>query len=180
MQPRSDSSTLHAVMNRRPTPEPIRNGEESVWDYPRPPLVMPTDEVIEVRVGEVIVARSEPGRALRVTETASPPVYYVPQADVVAGALIPSFGRSVCEFKGEARYYAVRVADTEIEQAAWSYPQPWEGFEALVDHVAFFPGRVDCYVNGERVTPQEGGFYGGWITSRIAGPCKGAPGTGHW
>ncbi len=151
-----------------------------MWDYPRPPLVTPTDEVIEVRVGEVIVARSEPGRALRVTETASPPVYYVPQADVVAGALIPSFGRSVCEFKGEARYYAVRVADTEIEQAAWSYPHPWEGFEALVDHVAFFPGRVDCYVNGERVTPQEGGFYGGWITSRIAGPCKGAPGTGHW
>ncbi|MFN0029147.1 MAG: DUF427 domain-containing protein [Acidimicrobiales bacterium] len=131
-------------------------------------------------MGEISVARSEAGRALRVLETASPPTYYLPLADISPGALIPSFGQSICQYKGPARHYAVRAGAEEVEQAAWSYPEPYEGYEQLVDHVAFFPGRVGCYVNGERAQPQEGGFYGGWITNRIVGPFKGAPGTGHW
>ncbi len=136
--------------------------------------------MIEIRVGDVVVARSEPGRALRVLETASPPTYYLPAADIAPNALIPSFGQSICQYKGQARYYAVRAGDQEVEQAAWSYPEPYEGYEQLADHVAFFPGRVGCLVNGERARAQEGGFYGGWITNRIVGPVKGAPGTGHW
>lgn len=164
----------------RPEPAPVGPGQESVWAYPRPPRVEPSGEVVEVRAGGALVARSAPGRALRVLETASPPTYYLPLADVVDGVLVPSFGRSVCEWKGEARYYAVRAGGPEVEQAAWGYPQPWEGFEALLDHVAFYPGRVACTVDGTRVAPQEGGFYGGWVTPRIVGPWKGAPGTGHW
>jgi uncharacterized protein (DUF427 family) len=151
-----------------------------VWAYPRPPRLERSPSTVEVRVGDVVIARSEPGRAIRVLETASPPTYYLPPADVTPGTLVPSFGRSVCEWKGPARYFAVRVDGREIERAAWAYPEPWEGFEALADHVAFYPGRVECYVDGERVQPQEGDFYGGWVTAEITGPWKGAPGTGHW
>lgn len=157
------------------TPGP---GQESVWAYPRPPRVERSDQLVEVRVGDRTIARST--RAVRVLETASPPTWYLPAEDIEPGALVPSFGRTVCEWKGEARYFAVRVDGVEIEQAAWSYPTPWEGFEEIADHVAFYPARVACFVDGERVRPQEGGFYGGWVTEDIVGPWKGVPGTGHW
>lgn len=164
----------------RPEPDPVGPGQESVWAYPRPPLVEPASEVVEVFVGDVRVARSEAGRARRVLETASPPGYYLPLEDVIEGALIPSFGRSVCEWKGEARYYAVRADGVDVEQAAWSYPEPWEGYGELAGFVSFYPDRVACFVDGEAVRAQEGGFYGGWVTDRIVGPWKGAPGSGHW
>lgn len=151
-----------------------------MWSYPRPPRVEVCHETLEVRLGQAVVARCAPGRALRVLETASPPSYYLPLADIVPGTLIPSFGQSTCLYKGQARYYAVRAGDREVEQAAWSHPEPYEGYETLVDHVAFFPGRVDCFVDGEQAGAQEGGFYGGWVTSKVVGPFKGAPGTGHW
>lgn len=164
----------------RPVPEPTGPGQESVWAYPRPPRCEPTEDVVEVFVGDLRIARSAEGRARRVLETASPPTYYLPLDDVVSGALVPSFGRTVCEWKGEARYFAVRAGGAEVEQAAWQYPEPWEGFEQLAGYVSFYPGRVACFVNGERVRPQDGGFYGGWVTDRIVGPWKGAPGSGHW
>ncbi|MEZ5236947.1 MAG: DUF427 domain-containing protein [Acidimicrobiales bacterium] len=169
----------------RPEPDPVGPGQESVWAYPRPPRVEPTAELVEVFVepggdrAPLPIARCH-GGALRVLETASPPTYYLPQSTVTAGVLVASFGRSVCEWKGEARYFAVRAGGVEVEQAAWSYPEPWEGFEALAGMVSFYPGRVACFVDGERVRPQDGGFYGGWVTDRVVGPWKGAPGSGHW
>lgn len=154
-------------------------GQESVWDYPRPPRVEPTDEEVVVRLGGVEVLRTT--RALRVLETSHPPTYYLPRADFVAGALRPAEGSSFCEFKGQASYLDVVGGDAVASGAAWFYPEPSRGFEALRDHVALYPGRVDgVTVAGEEVVPQEGGFYGGWITSRVVGPFKGSPGTWGW
>ncbi|GAB4065096.1 DUF427 domain-containing protein [Angustibacter speluncae] len=154
-------------------------GQESVWDYPRPPRVEPTDEEVVVRLGGVEVLRTT--RALRVLETSHPPTYYLPRADFADGALRPAEGSSFCEFKGHASYLDVVGGDAVAAGAAWTYPDPSRGFEVLRDHVALYPGRMDgCTVAGEEVVPQEGGFYGGWITSRVVGPFKGSPGTWGW
>ena len=164
---------------RHPTPDPPAPGQESVWDYPRPPRVEPSDETVEVWVGGVRVASST--RTLRVLETSHPPTYYVPVADVEPGALRPVDGATWCEFKGEAAYFDLVGGGVTAQRAAWSYPRPTRGFEALVDHVAVMPGAVDrCTVDGEVVVPQAGGFYGGWVTSRVAGPFKGEPGSWGW
>jgi uncharacterized protein (DUF427 family) len=154
-------------------------GTESVWDYPRPPRLEPvTHHIVVVLGGETI---ADTRRGYRVLETSHPPNYYVPVADVAAGALVRSDGRSFCEWKGRAHYYSVRGGDRVEDDAAWGYDQPNVGFEPLADHVAFYPGRMDaCFVDGERATPQPGAFYGGWITSRVTGPFKGAPGTRGW
>ncbi len=152
---------------------------ESVWDYPRPPRVEPALQPVRVEHGGVVVAASE--RALRVLETSHPPGYYVPPQDVAAGVLEPSERRTVCEWKGIGRYWHLRVGDSVVRDAAWSYPSPAPGYESLRDFVAFYPGRVDaCFVGDEQVVAQEGDFYGGWITSDIEGPFKGAPGTLGW
>jgi uncharacterized protein (DUF427 family) len=120
-------------------------------------------------------------RTLRVLETSHPPVYYLPLEDVAAGALRPAPGTSWCEFKGTAHYLDVVAGSQVAERAAWTYPEPAAGFEALVDHVAIYPGRMDrVTVDGHMVRPQEGGFYGGWITDRVVGPFKGGPGTRGW
>jgi uncharacterized protein (DUF427 family) len=148
---------------------------ESVWDYPRPPRVEPSTERIVITLdGEVIVDTTD---SLRVLETSHPPVYYLPRAAFAEGSLSPAEGTSFCEFKGVARYLSVGRED----RAAWYYPDPSPGFEALVDRVAVYPGRMESItVNGETVLPQAGGFYGGWITSRVVGPFKGEPGTLGW
>ena len=162
-----------------PVPDVPGPGQESVWDYPRPPRVEPPDETVEIHLGGGVVARST--RALRVLETSHPPTYYVPAADFVAGALRPTTGSSWCEFKGMAAYLDVVAGPVVAARAGWTYPRPATGFEALVDHVAVMPAAMDeCRVGGEVVVPQEGGFYGGWITSRVVGPFKGAPGTRGW
>ncbi|GAA4115415.1 DUF427 domain-containing protein [Knoellia locipacati] len=155
-------------------------GQESVWDYPRPPRVEVSDEVVQIRFGGGVVARST--RSLRVLETSHPPTYYVPEADFAPGTLRPAQGSTRCEFKGDAAYFDVVGADGSVARsAAWTYPSPMPGFEALVGHVAVMPGAMDeCRVDDEVVTPQQGGFYGGWITSRVVGPFKGAPGTWGW
>ncbi|KGN41449.1 DUF427 domain-containing protein [Knoellia aerolata] len=163
----------------RPVPDVPGPGQESVWDYPRPPRVEATGETVEVRLGGEVVARST--RALRVLETSHPPTYYVPVADFAAGALRPVAGSSWCEFKGVAAYFDVVAGPVTAARAGWTYPRPTPGFEALVDHVAVMPGEVDeCTVDGEVVLAQEGGFYGGWVTSRVVGPFKGGPGTRGW
>jgi uncharacterized protein (DUF427 family) len=152
---------------------------ESVWDYPRPPRVEPSTRRIRVRLGGVTVADTT--RALRVLETSHPPVYYIPPEDVRSEYLRPSRRHTYCEFKGQASYYDLVVGEREVRDAGWYYPDPASRFEALRDHVAFYPGRVDeCYVDDERVTAQEGDFYGGWLTSDIEGPFKGGPGTAGW
>lgn len=152
---------------------------ESVWDYPRPPRVEPTEELVVVAYGGTAIA--ETSRALRVLETSHPPVYYVPFEAVAAGVLAPARRRTFCEWKGMAVYWTAVAGGRQSVEAGWSYPEPSPGYEALLDHVAFYPERVDgCFVDGERVEPQPGSFYGGWVTSRIRGPFKGAPGTGGW
>jgi uncharacterized protein (DUF427 family) len=157
-----------------------RDGVESVWDYPRPPAVVASDEHVVVEFGGRVIAESR--RALRVLETSHPPVYYLPLGDVVGGVLDASSQTSWCEYKGTARYYSLVGPDgRRVEQAAWGYPEPVAAYAGLRGHVAFYPGRVDrCLVDGEVVRAQDGGFYGGWVTDRITGPFKGGPGTTGW
>ncbi|MDX1579844.1 MAG: DUF427 domain-containing protein [Gemmatimonadota bacterium] len=163
---------------RPPFAEDPGPGQESVWDYPRPPRLEPDDREVIVSTGEVEIARTQ--RAVRVLETASPPAFYLPPEDVRMDLLIERPGRSACEWKGTARYWSVRTGERVLEDIAWSYPDPRPDFASLRDYVSFYPGRVACRVGGERVEPQPGGFYGGWVTSEIVGPVKGAPGTGGW
>ncbi|CAN5312111.1 DUF427 domain-containing protein [soil metagenome] len=152
---------------------------ESAWDYPRPPRVEPTGERVVVRLGgRVIVDTRE---ALRVLETSHPPAYYLPRSAFADAALTPADGTSFCEYKGVAHYLNIATPETIAERAAWFYPAPSPGYELLSDFVSLYPGLMDsCEVDGELVTPQAGGFYGGWITSRVAGPFKGEPGTLGW
>ena len=163
----------------RPTPQQPGPGQESVWDYPRPPRVEPSDSVVEIRLGNRVVARTT--AALRVLETSHPPTYYLPLAAFADGVLQPASGSSYCEWKGHASYYDLVTEAQTAVHAGWGYRRPSPGFESLVDHVAVMPGAVDaCTVDGEVVVPQEGGFYGGWITSRIVGPFKGGAGSRGW
>lgn len=161
---------------RRTEPGP---GQESVWDYPRPPRLDPVADRVTVELAGMLVADTT--RALRVLETSHPPVFYVPPDDVVPGSLRRSERTSHCEWKGLAAYHDVAAGDRVERGAAWSYPDPTPRFAALRDHLAFYPSRMDaCTVGGEPVAAQEGDFYGGWVTSRIVGPFKGAPGTWGW
>jgi len=154
-------------------------GQESVWDYPRPPRVEASGERVVIRFGGRVVADTVD--AVRVLETSHPPVYYVPRTAFVAGVLVEAPGSSLCEFKGVASYLDVRAGESVAARAGWYYPEPWPGYEALRDRVAIYPGAMDrCEVDGERVIAQEGGFYGGWITARVVGPFKGGPGTLGW
>jgi len=150
-----------------------------VWDYPRPPRVEPTGSQIEIRLGGQVVARTT--AALRVLETSHPPTYYLPVSAFAEGVLRPAAGSSYCEWKGDASYLDVVTAARTAARAGWTYPRPSPGFEVLVGHVAVMPGAMDaCTVDGEVVVPQEGGFYGGWITSRVVGPFKGGAGSRGW
>lgn len=154
-------------------------GQESVWDYPRPPRLEPSTRRVRVVVEGVAVADTT--RAIRVLETSHPPGWYLPPGDVRLDLLERAGGTSVCEYKGLATYRTLRVGDRLIRDAAWVYERPAAGFEAITDHLAFYAGRVDaCFVDDERVTPQPGGFYGGWITRDVVGPFKGGPGTLGW
>jgi uncharacterized protein (DUF427 family) len=151
---------------------------ESVWDYPRPPALVPCDRHVRVLHRGFTVAESD--RALRVLETASPPTIYVPSEDVRGELLEPTEGHTVCEWKGEASYFDVVHQGSRAERAAWTYPNPKQPYAALLDHVAFYAGRVECYLDDERVRPQPGDFYGGWVTEEIEGPLKGEPGSEGW
>jgi uncharacterized protein (DUF427 family) len=157
---------------------PLHN-QESVWDYPRPPRVAPTNRRVRVIFNDVTIVDTT--RAIRVLETSHPPAFYLPPEDIQMTYLTPTPRRTFCEFKGAAYYWTLRVNEREVENVAWSYQSPSAGFEAIRGYLAFYPGRVDdCYVDEERVIPQEGDFYGGWITSEIVGPFKGPPGTWGW
>ncbi len=154
-------------------------GQESVWDYPRPPRVEAFSKGVVIVYGGITLAESRNAR--RVCETSHPPVYYIPQEDVRMEHLKREAHTSFCEWKGTAVYYTVSVGNQEATRAAWSYPEPSRGYESLKDCIAFYAGPMDgCFVEGERVVPQPGGFYGGWITRDIVGPFKGDPGTRHW
>ena len=170
------------VLRLRPSPDEIvapGPGQESVWDYPRPPRLEPVEK--RVRVEHQGLTIVDTTAAMRVTETASPPGYYCPPADVATEYLVPVPGESFCEWKGLAEYWDLVTDGARVEQAAWSYPNPDPAFAALQGYFAFYAGRVDaCWVGEERVRPQPGGFYGGWITDSVVGPFKGKPGTQGW
>ena len=160
-------------------PEKTKPGQESVWDYPRPPLLEVSLARIRVIAGGVTIADST--RTKRVLETSHPPVYYIPPEDIDTDLLEPFNHRSFCEWKGAAGYYSVIVPGKTIEKAAWYYPTPTTRFAGIESYVAFYPSKMDaCYVDNEKVIAQSGDFYGGWITSSIVGPFKGAPGTFGW
>lgn len=163
----------------RPVVVPPGPGQQSVWDYPRPPRLEPTSRRIRVELAGVTVADTV--RGMRVLETSHPPAYYVPATDVRTDLLRPSDGTSHCEWKGAAAYLDIVVGDAIARQAAWTYPRPQPPYEVLADHLAFYPGRVDAaWIDDEPVIPQPGSFYGGWITSDVVGPFKGEPGSEGW
>ena len=153
-------------------------GQESVWDYPRPPaLVADTREVV-VRWGTREVVRTR--RAIRVLETAHPPSFYLPWDDVARELFEAAPGSSLCEWKGPARYWSLVDGGRRLPRVAWSYPSPLAGAETLAECVALYPSSLDCRVDGAPVRAQPGGFYGGWITPELVGPFKGEPGSGGW
>ncbi len=154
-------------------------GQESVWDYPRPPRLEETQREIRVVFNQVVIAQTR--SAYRVLETSHPPVYYLPPGDIQMDYLVKSQRTSFCEWKGQAAYYHVVVGDRQAENAAWYYPRPAADFAVMRDYVAFYAFLMDaCYVDGELVRPQPGKFYGGWITADVVGPFKGEPGTMSW
>ena len=164
----------------RPQPIKPQPGQESVWDYPRPPQLEKTDRQIKIIFNGVTLA--ETSQAYRVLETSHPPVYYIPPDDIQMQYLKETTSRgSFCEWKGVAGYYSVEVGEKKAHNAGWFYTDPTPAFAAIKDYVAFYPAMMDaCYVDGELVQPQPGEFYGGWITSDIAGPFKGEPGSWGW
>ena len=163
----------------KPRPDPVGPGQESVWAYPRPAIAEPTGARITIEHAGTIVADTR--SAVRTLETSHPPSYYIPPADIAPGVLRRAAGSSFCEWKGAAAYWDVVIGDLVIPRVGWSYPSPTSPFAMLRDHVAFYAAPFDrCSVDGETVTPQPGEFYGGWITSDLAGPFKGVPGSRFW
>jgi uncharacterized protein (DUF427 family) len=163
----------------RPVPDRPGPGQESVWDYPRPPRLVPSDRRVRIVLGGVTIA--ETTGAIRILETSHPPTWYLPPDAFRPGSLVPAAGSSVCEWKGRAVYLDVVGGGVTAARAGWSYPRPLDPYGALAGFVAVYAGRMDaCMVGDEKVRPQPGGFYGGWITDDVAGPFKGEPGTLHW
>ena len=164
----------------RPVPDPPGPGQTSVWTYPRPPKLEEVQRHVVIVLGGETIAEAR--RAFRVLETSHPPTWYIDRAAFRDGALRPAGGSSFCEWKGNASYLDVVGGAGKIAaRAAWTYPRPNVEFAAIANHVALYAGMMDaCYVDGERVTPQPGGFYGGWITSDVSGPFKGIPGSMGW
>ena len=152
---------------------------ENVWDYPRPPRLERVKQRLRIVLGGETIADTTAG--WRVLETSHPPTYYLPRDAFRADALTPSARRSFCEWKGDAVYWNVTGGGGTEHHAGWSYPDPTPDFAPIRDHVAVYAGRMGaCFVDDEQVTPQHGGFYGGWITSNLVGPFKGGPDTYSW
>lgn len=161
------------------TPDPVAPGQESVWRYPRPPIAEPAGRHIRIAHHGVEIADTRD--AIRTLETSHPPTYYLPPDDIAMDHLRASSRRSFCEWKGEAVYWDLVLADQVLTDIAWSYPDPMPDFASLRDHLAFYAAPLECCtVDGEQVAPQPGGFYGGWITRDVAGPFKGVPGSRFW
>ncbi|NJL52987.1 MAG: DUF427 domain-containing protein [Hydrococcus sp. SU_1_0] len=165
------------IQPQRIEPKP---GQESVWDYPRPPRLERSLKEIKIVFNEVIIAQSS--HAYRILETSHPPVYYLPPEDIKLEYLKPVVAhQSFCEWKGKASYYNLQVKEREVVNVAWCYSQPTEKFATITNYIAFYPSKMDaCYVEGELVTAQPGDFYGGWITEDIVGPFKGTANSWGW
>lgn len=148
-----------------------KKGQESVWDYPRPPVLDPDNREVIVKWKNIIVANSS--KTIRLLETASPPTFYIPPQDVNLDIMIKTDKTSRCEWKGKAIYWNILVDGDKIINAAWSYQTPFDDYKEIAGYFCFYPKKVQCFVDGEKVRPQPGGFYGGWITDEIVGPVKG-------
>jgi uncharacterized protein (DUF427 family) len=154
-------------------------GQESVWDYPRPPAVEDSQQHITILFNGLTLVDTH--QAKRVLETSHPPVYYFSPADVRIEYLTPTLKTTFCEWKGIASYYTLTVGNRSVENVAWCYQSPNQEFLEIKNYFAFYPSRMDaCYVDGEKVSAQSGDFYGGWITRNIIGPFKGEPGSWGW
>ena len=163
----------------KPTPDPVGPGQESVWSYPRPAIARPCAAHIVIEHAGTIIADTR--ASIRTLETSHPPSYYIPPADIAPGVLRRAQGSSFCEWKGAARYWDIVLDDIVLPRVGWSYPSPTPAFAMLRDHLAFYAAPFDrCSLDGETVVPQPGAFYGGWITSNLAGPFKGIPGSMGW
>jgi uncharacterized protein (DUF427 family) len=149
-----------------------------VWDYPRPPRIVPDAREVVVRVDDFELARTR--LSVRVLETASPPTFYLPPEDVRVERLVAAAGRSRCEWKGEARYFDYVGDGVRVPRIAWCYPDPFPEFASIRGWLAFYPHLADCSVAGIAVEPQPSAFYGGWVTPEIVGPMKGEPGSEGW
>ena len=159
--------------------EPVSEGQESVWDYPRPPRVEADSREVIVRWNEIVIAKTN--GAMRVLETASPPTFYLPPKDVRIDLLGEAPSGSLCEWKGQARYWSIVLPERQLlRNSAWSYEDPFDGFRQIAGYFSFYPGILECYVGGRRVEPQPGNIYGGWITPEVVGPFKGEAGTESW
>jgi uncharacterized protein (DUF427 family) len=166
-------------MFNRPKPIAPAPGQESVWDYPRPPRCEPTSKHIQIIFNGETIADTR--NAKRVLETSHPPTYYIPPEDIKMAYLQQTAQTSFCEWKGRSIYYSLNVNGKQLANVAWAYPEPTAGFKQIKDHLAFYAQPMDaCLVDGQQVTPQPGGFYGGWITADVVGPFKGEPGTMWW
>ena len=170
---------MFTIKRQKPIPLPITQGQESVWNYPRPPALERSSKQIQVFFARTLIAQTH--QAWRVLETSHPPVYYIPFADIQMTYLKPIEPSSGCEWKGRAQYFNLQVGDARVDQGAWTYPHPTPRFSSLKNHMAFYAQKMErCYVDHEEVQPQPGEFYGGWITHEIIGPFKGGPGSFGW
>ncbi|MEO0666252.1 MAG: DUF427 domain-containing protein [Pseudomonadota bacterium] len=151
---------------------------EDVQSYPRPPLLEPAPYRIRAEAAGTVILETE--AAWRVCETHHAPTYYFPPSAIIA-ELVPATGRSMCEWKGQATYWSLKIDGTLLPRVAWSYPRPTPSFAPIKDYVSIYPAALDkASVDGLEVTAQPGDFYGGWVTSNLTGIVKGAPGTRHW
>ena len=164
--------------NRPPFAVAPAPGQISVWDFPRPPRLAADTREVVIRWGHHEIART--CRAICALETSHPPSFYLPWDDVAKNFVQAAAGGSFCEWKGPARYWSLVDGARQLPNVAWSYPQPLAGAEPLSDCVAFYPAELECFVDGARVQPQPGGFYGGWITPELVGPFKGERGSESW
>lgn len=163
----------------RPRPDFTDPGQESVWTFPRPAIAQATEARIQIEHRGPIIADTR--AAIRTLETSHPPTYYIPLIDIVPDTPRRATGSSFCEWKGTATDWDAVVGDVMLPRVGWSYASPTPAFVALRDHIAFYAALFDrCSVDGETVILQPGGFHGGWITSRMAGPFKGIPGSRQW
>jgi uncharacterized protein (DUF427 family) len=166
-------------MAKYPKAEKPKKGQESVWDYPRPPKLEKVTSSVEVFFGGRRIASTN--KALRILETSHPPTVYIPVQDIESDCLIRSNQTTFCEWKGKGNYYHLQSEELKVENAAWYYPKPKATYAELKNCIAFYPSKVDaCFIDGQKVVAQQGDFYGGWITSKIVGPFKGAPNTFGW
>ena len=164
---------------RHPKPDEVGPDQESVWDYPRPPALERSSKLVEVYFAGELIAKTT--NAWRVLETSHPPTWYLPPDDIEMQYIVPVQGSSFCEWKGQAFYRDVVVGDQVAARAAWGYANPTSRFAPIAHHLAFYAHAMDrCVVDSEEVQAQPGNFYGGWVTSDVAGPFKGAPGSRGW